>query len=123
MRQENQRILAFNVDKCIRPIRLEKNRLVCSLTEEAPRDLVAQLNQFLSAKTGIPFEIIVEENGGGQTVQETAITQKKQQLSDLQKNPMVATVLKTFKGAKIESFKKKQHSDANEADGLEEKSE
>lgn len=123
LRQENQRILAFNVDKCIRPIRLEKNRLVCSLTEEAPRDLVAQLNQFLSAKTGIPFEIIVEENGGGQTVQETAITQKKQQLSDLQKNPMVATVLKTFKGAKIESFKKKQHSDANEADGLEEKSE
>ena len=123
LRQENQRILAFNVDKCIRPILLEKNRLVCSLTEEAPRDLVAQLNQFLSAKTGIPFEIIVEENGGGQTVQETAITQKKQQLSDLQKNPMVATVLKTFKGAKIESFKKKQHSDANEADGLEEKSE
>ena len=123
LRQENQRILAFNVDKCIRPIRLEKNRLVCSLTEEAPRDLVAQLNQFLSAKTGIPFEIIVEENGGGQTVQETTITQKKQQLSDLQKNPMVATVLKTFKGAKIESFKKKQHSDANEADGLEEKSE
>ena len=123
LRQENQRILAFNVDKCIRPIRLEKNRLVCSLTEEAPRDLVAQLNQFLSAKTGIPFEIVVEENGGGQTVQETAITQKKQQLSDLQKNPMVATVLKTFKGAKIESFKKKQHSDANEADGLEEKSE
>ena len=123
LRQENHRILAFNVDKCIRPILLEKNRLVCSLTEEAPRDLVAQLNQFLSAKTGIPFEIIVEENGGGQTVQETAITQKKQQLSDLQKNPMVATVLKTFKGAKIESFKKKQHSDANEADGLEEKSE
>lgn len=108
LRQNSQRILAFNVDKCVRPIRFEKNRLVCSLTDEAPRDLVVQLDQFLSAKTGAPFEIIVEETGGAATVQETAAAQKEQQLSDIQKNPMVAEVLKTFKGAKIDSFKKKK---------------
>ena len=123
LRQENQRILAFNVDKCIRPIQLEKNRLVCSLTEEAPRDLVAQLDRFLSAKTGCPFEIVVEENGGGQTAQEAAVAQKQQELSDLQKNPMVAAVLDTFKGAKIESFKKNKAALAGENDSSEEEGE
>jgi len=120
LRQENQRILAFNVDKCIRPIQLEKNRLVCSLTEEAPRDLVAQLDRFLSAKTGCPFEIVVEENGGGQTAQEAAVAQKQQELSDLQKNPMVSAILNTFKGSKIESFKKNKASLTTESDSSEE---
>lgn len=120
LRQENQRILAFNVDKCIRPIQLEKNRLVCSLTEEAPRDLVAQLDRFLSAKTGCSFEIVVEENGGGQTAQEAAVAQKQQELSDLQKNPMVSAILNTFKGSKIESFKKNKASLTTESDSSEE---
>lgn len=57
------------------------------------------MDRFLSAKTGCPFEIVVEENGGGQTAQEAAVAQKQQELSDLQKNPMVAAVLDTFKGS------------------------
>lgn len=51
------------------------------------------------------------------------MAQKQQELSDLQKNPMVAAVLDTFKGAKIESFKKNKAALAGENDSSEEEGE
>ncbi len=114
LRKNAQRILAFNVDKCVRPIRLDENGLVCSLTDDAPRDLIPQLDQFLKAQVGDSFTITVEESGGAATAQENAAAQKERALSDIQKNPLVADVLKAFKGAKIDSFTKEKSTDVSD---------
>ncbi len=104
-RQKGHRILAYQIDQFIHPIRLTEQELVCSLGEDAPAELIPQLNKFLSEQTGTDFKVVVQETGGAKTNIEIQKERQAQQLAEVKAIPAVQALTQTFSGIQIKSFK------------------
>ena len=104
-RQKGERILAFNLETFVRPIRLEATKITCSFAPNTPGNFVANLSKFLRDQTGQDWIISTEQGGGTLSVKEQKEESKKQLIGEVKKNPTVAEIEKLFAGAKIEKIK------------------
>ena len=117
-RQAGERVLAFQIENCMRPVEVKAGLIKCVLTPDSNRDIIAKTSQFLTKKTGINWIVQTQVSGGGQTLQEQKESKQNELLEELKKTPVVDAVLKSFSGAKIEKVKpiKAAEENPNETD-------
>ena len=98
-------MLAFNIERMMRLIAIEDNVLRFSPTENAPKNLSAELTKFLSALTGQNWVLDIQKSGGAPTEAEKKEQKSVAVLENLKKQDDVSAILKQFPGAKIDKIK------------------
>ncbi len=104
-RQKGERMLAFNIERMMRLIAIEDNVLRFSPTDNAPKNLSAELTKFLSALTGQNWVLDIQKSGGAPTEAEKKEQKSVAVLENLKKQDDVSAILKQFPGAKIDKIK------------------
>ena len=104
-REKGERILAFNIENFVRPIRMEAGAISCSFAPNTPNNFATNLTKFLREQTGISWTIKVEKEGGDPSLKEQKENAKQQLIGEVKKDPAVAEIEKLFAGAKIEKIK------------------
>lgn len=104
-RKAGERVLAFQIENCMRPVEVKSGLIKCVLTQDANRDIIAKTSQFLTKQTGVNWIVQTQVSGGGQTLQEQKESKQNALLEELKKTPVVGAVLHSFSGAKIEKVK------------------
>ncbi|GLS31557.1 DNA polymerase-3 subunit gamma/tau [Mesorhizobium albiziae] len=100
---DQNRDMAFKVliKRCVRPVKIENGRIDVSLTAEAPKTLISDLNANLQKWTGRRWIVSVSREEGGQTLSEMETSRRETAFSDARADPTVAAILARFPGAKI----------------------
>src|SRR5262245_62096932 len=95
--------MAFKVllKRCVRPVRVESGRIDISLTADAPKTLISDLNANLQKWTGRRWVVSVSREEGGPTLAEQEASRRETQFTDARADPAVAAILSRFPGAKI----------------------
>lgn len=115
-RSKNERILAYHIEACLRPVSVVPGLIICSLTEQAPRTLVSDMSQFLNRETALSWQVkVVSDAGGALTTKEQQVQDRRLLQAELERHPMVASVLSVFPDAKIERIQERVLSDSEEA--------
>ena len=104
-RKVGERVLAFQIENCMRPVEVKSGLIKCVLTQDANRDIIAKTSQFLTKQTGVNWIVQTQVSGGGQTLQEQKESKQNALLEELKKTPVVGAVMDSFSGAKIEKVK------------------
>ncbi|MET0943312.1 MAG: DNA polymerase III subunit gamma/tau [Mesorhizobium sp.] len=100
---DTHRDMAFKVllKRCVRPVRIENGRIDISLTPDAPKTLISDLNANLQKWTGRRWVVSVSREEGGPTLAEQEASRRETALTDARNDPTVAAILARFPGAKI----------------------
>ncbi len=104
-RKAGERVLAFQIENCMRPVEVKSGLIKCVLTKDSSRDIIAKTSQFLTKQTGINWIVQTQVSGGGQTIQEQKESKQNALVAELKKTPVVGAVVQSFSGAKIEKIK------------------
>ncbi len=89
----------------VRIVSFEPGRIEMQPTETAPPGLAGDIGRKLSDWTGERWVVIVSREEGGPTLKEIREAKHHALLTDAAADPSVATILKTFPGAKIVDVK------------------
>ncbi|WP_297323382.1 DNA polymerase III subunit gamma/tau [uncultured Bartonella sp.] len=89
------------VKEFVRPVSFRQGRIEFEPAEGMPRFFAQNISRMLREWTGERWTITVVNEGGGLTLREEEEKVHKALLSDAQKDPDVAKILKYFPGAKI----------------------
>nr|WP_112528695.1 DNA polymerase III subunit gamma/tau [Phyllobacterium sp. T1293] len=100
---EKERNMQFKilVKNCVRLVSIKPGRLEINLTDDAPKTLITDLSQKLTAWTGARWMVSLSREQGAQTINETETARRDSMLSDARADPDVAAILSRFPGAKI----------------------
>lgn len=100
---ELHRDLAFKVllKRCVRPVKIEQNKMEVSFTEDAPPTLATDLTMRLRKWTGQNWFVSVSKREGGKTLSEIETARREDAFTDARSDPTVAEILARFPGAKI----------------------
>ena len=104
-RQKGERMLAFNIERMMRLIAIENKTLRYCPTENAPKNLSADLTKFLSELTGDNWILDIQKSGGAPTEAEKKEQKNEAVLEKLKQQADVSAILKQFPGAKIDKIK------------------
>ena len=104
-KESKERLLAFNIETYIRPISIEKGKIVCSFTPDSPKGFSAQLAKFLSEKTGIQWEFSLAASAQTHTLKEAKEAKKGLMLEELKQTEPLKSVLTVFPKAQIGRIK------------------
>lgn len=104
-KKSGDRLLAYNIETCVRPLSIENSILTCSFTPEAPRTLSGDLVRFLKDKTGVNWEVRAQSAVSSQTLKEVQAEKKDLLINELQQTPLVKGILEAFAGAKLGRIK------------------
>ena len=85
----------------VRPVSVEPGKLEISLTDDAPKSLVADLSNRLQEWTGMRWLVILSREAGGPTLSEAETMAQEARVADARQDPDVAAILQRFPGAKI----------------------
>ncbi|MGB3812131.1 MAG: DNA polymerase III subunit gamma/tau [Shinella sp.] len=103
----------------VRPVNVEAGRLEISLTDDAPKALVADLSNRLQEWTGMRWLVILSREAGGPTLNEAETAAQEARVADARQDPDVAAILQRFPGAKITDVRIKVQETENEAETVE----
>jgi DNA polymerase-3 subunit gamma/tau len=100
---DTHRDMAFKVllKRCVRPVKIESGRIDISLTAEAPKTLITDLNANLQKWTGRRWIVSVSREEGGQTLAEQEASRRETAFTDARNDPTVAAIMARFPGAKV----------------------
>ena len=100
---ELHRDLAFKVllKRCVRPVKIEQNKMEVSFTDDAPPTLATDLTTRLRKWTGRNWFVSVSKREGGKTLSEIETARREDAFMDARSDPTVAEILARFPGAKI----------------------
>lgn len=104
-RSVGERMLAYNIENCIRPVSLENFVLTCDFTTETPTQLSGELVRFLQQKAGESWQIVHKKNADAQTIKEKKDEKQNLLIHELEKTPVIAQVLQSFSGSKVSKVK------------------
>lgn len=85
------------------PISITRGEITLRIAPSLPRDFGQQIGQLLSEWTGENWKVVLSEEQGSPSLHEQAQARKKQQLEQVEKHPLVESVLGQFPGAKLVS--------------------
>jgi DNA polymerase-3 subunit gamma/tau len=94
-------ILKVQIENNIHLVRLEPGLLEFRPSPAAPRSLAGDLQQKLSAWTGMRWSVSVAASGGAPTLSEQRKAAKAARMESVMQEPMVRAVLDRFPGAEI----------------------
>ncbi len=100
---DRHRDMAFKVllKRCVRPVRIDNGRLEISLTADAPKTLIPDLNANLQTWTGRRWVVSVSREDGGPTLAEEEASRRQTAITDAAADPAVAAILARFPGSRI----------------------
>jgi len=100
---DTHRDMAFKVllKRCVRPVRIDNGRLEISLTADAPKTLIPDLNANLQRWTGRRWVVSVSREEGGPTLAEEEASRRQNAITDAAADPAVAAILARFPGSRI----------------------
>lgn len=100
---DSNRDMAFKVllKRCVRLVSLDPGRIEVSLTADAPKLLLNDLNARLRDWTGRNWLVSLSKDEGGRTLAEAETAKRETAFMDARSDPAVAAVLARFPGAKI----------------------
>lgn len=104
-KEAKERLLAFNIETYIRPISIEKGKIVCTFTPDVPKGFSAELAKFLAEKTGIQWVFSLTDSAQSQTLKEAKEVKKGLILEELKKTEPLKSVLTVFPKAQIGRIK------------------
>ena len=104
-KEAKERLLAFNIETYIRPISIEKGKIVCTFTPDVPKGFSAELTKFLAEKTGIQWVFSLTDSAQSQTLKEAKEVKKGLILEELKKTEPLKSVLTVFPKAQIGRIK------------------
>jgi DNA polymerase-3 subunit gamma/tau len=100
-RKERDRLLVFELERHVRPIRFEPGRVEIALTSDAKADLPQRLAQVLKGWTGERWMVTVSQADVAETVHENRAKSKAALIEEVRADPRVRRVLDQFPGAEI----------------------
>ena len=103
----------------VRPVSVEPGKLEISLTDDAPKSLVADLSNRLQEWTGQRWLVILSREAGGPTLSEAETMAQEARVADARQDPDVAAILQRFPGAKITDVRIKVQETEDEAETVE----
>ena len=106
-RQNDQRILAFNLENYVEVIELQPPHFAFALTAKAPPHLGKDILSFLNHYTNKQWTVEQKGDVHAPTLKEQKEEKKQNQIIQMQKDPLIAQILTTFPKAKITSIQKK----------------
>jgi DNA polymerase-3 subunit gamma/tau len=107
-RSERDRLLLFELERHVRPVRFEPGQLEIALTPDAKPDLPQRLGQVLRAWTGSRWMVAVTQEGASETAHESRAKGKAALMEEVRADPLVKSVLDRFPGAEIVSVRERQ---------------
>jgi DNA polymerase-3 subunit gamma/tau len=107
-RSERDRLLLFELERHVRPVRFEPGQLEITLTPDAKPDLPQRLGQLLRAWTGSRWMVAVTQDGTSETAHEARAKGKAALMQEIRADPLVKSVLDRFPGAEIVSVRDRQ---------------
>ena len=113
-KEAKERLLAFNIETYIRPISIEKGKIVCAFTPESPRGFSAELAKFLTLRTGIQWEISIQQDAKTNTLKEDKAEKTGLIIEDLKRTEPLKSVLNVFPKAQIGRIKEPKKDEVEE---------
>ncbi len=113
-KEAKERLLAFNIETYIRPISIEKGKIVCAFTPDSPRGFSAELTKFLTLKTGIRWEISIQQDAKTNTLKEDKAEKTGLIIEDLKRTEPLRSVLNIFPKAQIGRIKEPKKDEVEE---------
>ena len=101
IRDKRDMKLLYEVETCIRPVRMAPGRLEFEPAPDAAPDLAARLSQRLQLWTGQRWGISVVSTGGGATLAEENDKDRAEAEAVALDHPLVQAVMAAFPGARI----------------------
>ena len=86
-------------------VRFEPGLIELRLTGSVSRDFHAQVASNLSQWTGAVWKVVLSEEAGSPSLQEQENTRKEQRIQEVSTDPLVASMLEQFPGAKLVGVK------------------
>jgi DNA polymerase-3 subunit gamma/tau len=120
---ERDRMLVYELERHVRPVRFERGRLEIALEGAASPDLPQRLSQVLQGWTGKRWIVAVSQEKEAETVHEMRRRNKAAVMDEVRADPLVRKVLDRFPGAEIVSVRERSTETADgtaseEADDL-----
>ncbi len=115
-KESKERLLAFNIETYIRPLLIEKGKIVCAFAKDSPKGFSSELVKFLTAKTGIRWEISLQQDAQTNTLKEEKEVQTGLIIEDLKKTEPLKSVLNVFPKAQIGRIKEPKTDDEIDTD-------
>ena len=103
----------------VRPVSVEPGKLEIGLANDAPKSLVADLQNRLVEWTGMRWLVILSREAGGPTLSEAETMAQEARVADARQDPDVAAILQRFPGAKITDVRIKVQETEDEAETVE----
>ena len=97
--------LLVEVETTLRLARYSPGRIEFQPTANAPRDLAARLSQRLQSWTGQRWAVTLVNEGGAETISETADQTRAVLEAEATQMPLVQAILSAFPGAKISAIR------------------
>jgi len=91
--------------QCVHPVAIASGRLEIRVTQDAPRDLAAQLAATLLARTGTRWTVVLSNAEGAPTLDAQGDAAEAGRRDAAARHPLVQAVLATFPGATIEAVR------------------
>ncbi len=113
-KEAKERLLAFNIETYIRPISIEKGKIVCAFTTDSPRGFSAELAKFLTSRTGIQWEISIQQDAKTNTLKEDKAEKTGLIIEDLKRTEPLKSVLSIFPKAQIGRIKEPKKDETEE---------
>ena len=117
--KKKEMLFAFHLEKCVSLVSFEQGRIEFYPTEETPASLAMEMSQKLQEWTGKPWLVSVVGKQGGQTLYQEAKAKEENLRREMTKNPLVATVIRLFPGAKIDTIRMQKDEEADNPDTFE----
>jgi DNA polymerase-3 subunit gamma/tau len=100
--ERNEGLLYGHLTTSVHLVRFESGDIELRLGEDAPPDLPQRLSRFLLQATGVRWLVAVSRQTGEPTLREQREAQRKAQIEEVTRHPLVRAILEAFPGAAIE---------------------
>ena len=103
--KHREALLATQLKHDVRLVAFAPGTMTLRLTANFPRDFTARVSACLTRWTGEPWKVLASDVEGELSLYEQEQSRKKEQVEQAAANPLVASVMEQFPGAKITSVK------------------
>ena len=101
----NERILKSDLEGQVHLVSFQPGAIEIRLGEGADGDLSSRLSKFLREQTGARWMVTLAREGGADTVAQQSDAAARDRLGEVERHPMVRSIMETFPGAEIESVR------------------
>ena len=101
----NERILKVDLESQVHLVSFQPGAIEIRLGDGADGDLSSRLSKFLREQTGQRWMVTLAKEGGAETLAQQSDAAARDQRGEVERHPVVRSIMATFPGAEIESVR------------------